>query len=130
MLRRIGSVKSLSKILFSPNLPQSLPLAYGDVFYAEGNDEILFAIPYVDDDLYESQDFSFEFTVGGVRSGLNYLTDDLKSVLDPMDTARTPVIANPMNTNECGKFLTRSTYDPITESLTTPKEMHHSNNTP
>lgn len=81
---------------------------YNDVFYDEGNDEILFAIPYVDDDLFESQDFSFEFTVGGVRSGLNYLTDDLKSVMDPMDTARTPVIANPLNTNECGKFLTAS----------------------
>ena len=82
--------------------------SYNDVFYNEGNDEILFAIPYIDDDLFESQDFSFEFTVGGVRSGLNYLTDDLKAAIDASDTARNPVIANPLNPNECGKFLTAS----------------------
>ena len=96
----------LAGLLSNPDY--ALESSYSDVFYDEGNDEILFAIPYVDDDLFESQDFSFEFTVGGVRSGLNYLTDDLKAAMDANDTARSPVIANPLNTNECGKFLTAS----------------------
>ena len=82
--------------------------SYQDVFYNEGNDEVIFAIPYVDDDLFESQDFSFEMTAGGVRSGLNYLTDDFQAAMDANDTARGPVLSNPLNTDECGKFLTAS----------------------
>jgi len=86
----------------------SLMDEYSDIFYNEGNDEIIFAIPYLDDDLNESQDFSFEMTVGGVVSGLNYLTDDFQGGIDPLDTERTPVTQNPLNTDEVGKYLTSS----------------------
>jgi len=81
---------------------------YSDVFYSEGNDEIIFAIPYLNDNLLESQDFSFEMTLGGVVSGLNYLTDDFKSNLDPADSVRQAVLQNPLNQDEVGKFLTTS----------------------
>ncbi len=81
---------------------------YRDVFYSEGNDEILFAIPYIDDNANESQDFSFEFTAGGVRSGLNYLTNEFIAAIDPADTERIPVLRNPLNQAEVGKFITQS----------------------
>lgn len=81
---------------------------YADVFYSEGNDEILFAIPYIDDNANESQDFSFEMTAGGVRSGLNYLTTDFIGAIDPADTERIPVLRSPNNPLEVGKFLAQS----------------------
>lgn len=82
---------------------------YRDVFYTEGNSEVIFAIPYLNDDANESQDFSYEMTAFGVRAGLNYLTDDFKTTLNvATDTLRAPVIVSPNNTNECGKYLTSS----------------------
>lgn len=86
----------------------SLEDDYKNVFYNEGNDEIIFAIPYVNDDINESQDFSFEMTAGGVRSGLNYLTDDFIAKMDPLDSARTPVLQNQLVPAEAAKFLTTS----------------------
>lgn len=90
------------------NTAYDLEENYEDIFYNEGNDEIIFAIPYVNDNLLESQDFSFEMTAGGVRAGLNYLTDNFISGMDPADTVRNPVISNPLVPVECGKFLTSS----------------------
>jgi hypothetical protein len=83
---------------------------YNDVFYNEMNSEIIFAIPYINDDANESQDFSFEMTVGGVVSGLNFGTDDLIASIDPADTERQGVIFNLNSsfTEETGKFLTSS----------------------
>ena len=86
----------------------SLEANYADVFYNEGNSEVLFAIPYLDDDANESQDFSYEMTNLGAVSGLNYITDDFKLNLNPDDTLRSPVLMNPLNENEVGKFLTQS----------------------
>ncbi|MBT6236056.1 MAG: RagB/SusD family nutrient uptake outer membrane protein [Bacteroidetes bacterium] len=86
----------------------SLMSDYSDVFYQEGNNEILFAIPYVNDDVNESQDFSYEMTAFGVRAGLNYLTDDFKNSMSPDDTLRAPVIVSSNNANETGKYLTTS----------------------
>jgi len=86
----------------------SLMPEYRDVFYAEGNDEILFAIPYINDNASESQDFSFEMTAGGVVSGLNYLTNEFIAAIDPADTERIAVLRNPTNQAEVGKFITNS----------------------
>lgn len=86
----------------------SLQDNYYDVFYNEGNDEIVFAIPYIDDNLEESQDYSFEMTKGGSVSGLDFLTDNLNAALDPLDTERNSVIVNPDDTRANGKFLTKS----------------------
>jgi len=81
---------------------------YNDVFYAEGNDEIIFAIPYFNDDANEAQDFSFEMTNGGVVSGLNYITDDFNANYSPDETVRTETLYNPLVPAEVGKFLTTS----------------------
>lgn len=96
----------LASLIANPNL--ALEPNYNDVFYNEGNREIIFAIPYLDDDINESQDYSFEFTAGGVRSGLNYLTDDFINNMDGSDLERNSVLINPSNDEEVGKFLTAS----------------------
>lgn len=101
-----GAESLLAGLIANPSY--SLETNYNDVFYSEGNDEILFAIPYLDDDIIESQDYSFEMTNGGVRSGLNYLTDDFIANMNPADTARNAVLQNPLNTAEVGKYLTKS----------------------
>ena len=92
------------------NTDYALQDDYNDVFYSEMNSEIIFAIPYLNDDINESQDFSFEMTVGGVVSGLNFGTDDLIASIDPADTERQGVIFNLNSsfTEETGKFLTSS----------------------
>ncbi len=101
-----GAASLLNEIVSSGTY--ALQDEYADVFFSEGNNEILFAIPYLDDDLNESQDFSFEMTVGGVRSGLNFITDNLAAAFDPEDTERIAVLVNPLVSDETGKYLTRS----------------------
>lgn len=81
---------------------------YSDVFYSEKNSEIMFAIPYINDDVNESQDFSFEMTQGGQVSGLDFVTDNLAGAINPLDTERIPVLINPLDTKANGKFLSTS----------------------
>ena len=81
---------------------------YNDVFYNEGNDEVIFAIRYLDDDANEGQDFSFEFTVGGRVAGLNYPTDDFRAGVEEADTIRPLTYYAPNAPEENGKFVTRS----------------------
>ena len=101
-----GAKSLLDEVIASGNY--ALQDEYRDVFFNEGNNEILFAIPFLDDDLNESQDFSFEMTIGGVRSGLNFVTDNLVAAIEPEDVERTAVIINPLVPGESAKFLTQS----------------------
>ncbi len=81
---------------------------YRDVFYDELNEEIIFAIQYIEDNAEESQDFSLEFTALGRASGLNYITDNFKNSVDPADSIRAAVLYNPDNPAEVGKFIASS----------------------
>lgn len=82
---------------------------YNDVFYQEENEEIIFAIPYLDDNANEAQDFSFEMTEGGRVSGLNYPTDDFIASVDPADNRVTTFYNySSVQREEVGKFITRS----------------------
>ena len=54
---------------------------YSNVFKVEGNDEILFAIPYTNDSQFESQTFSIEMTSSGGASGLNYITNNFRTFM-------------------------------------------------
>lgn len=81
---------------------------YNDVFYNELNDEIIFAIEYLDDNTNDSQDFSLEFTALGLASGLNYATDNLSASFAIEDSIRSKVTFNQENTLEVGKFITAS----------------------
>ena len=102
-----SSAKGLLDQLVS-DADYSLVDNYHDVFYNELNSEIIFAIEYVNDDVSESQDFSLEFTALGVASGLNYVTDNFKNSIDPVDTVRMATLYNPSNDAEVGKFITSS----------------------
>jgi hypothetical protein len=84
---------------------------YRDVFYNEGNDEIIFAIPYINDNELDSQDFSAEMqSATGRTAGLNFVTTDLIANYDPNDLIRRSVIQNIAENkpNECGKYLSNS----------------------
>ncbi len=101
-----GAKPLLSELILSG--AYSLETEYYDVFYSEGNNEIIFAIPYLDDDANEGQDYSFEMTAGGAVSGLNYITNDFNDHFDADEVARDTTLYNPDNTAEVGKFLTVS----------------------
>ncbi len=67
----------------------SLQANFKDIFYNEGNDEIVFAIGYIEDS-NESQNFSAEWlNAVGRTSGVNYVTEDAKLALDAMGGDRT-----------------------------------------
>lgn len=90
------------------NTDYSLQDEYSDVFYSELNEEIIFAIQFLNDNSAESQDFSYEFTKLGRTSGLNYVTDDFKANVDVADNERIAVLYNPEDVKENGKFITTS----------------------
>ncbi len=68
----------------------ALESEFKDVFYNEGNDEVIFSIGYVPDDNKDSQNFSTEWlNAVGRTSGVNYVTNDAVAALDAMGGNRT-----------------------------------------
>ena len=68
----------------------SLMSNFNDVFYTELNSEIIFAIGYVATPSSDSQNFSAEWMNGvGRTSGVNYVTDDAKTVIGASGGDRT-----------------------------------------
>lgn len=68
----------------------SLETEFKDVFYNEGNGEVIFAIGYASDDANNSQTFSAEWlNAVGRSSGVNYVTDEAVAALDAMGGNRT-----------------------------------------
>lgn len=101
-----GAASVLSSLIATGDY--SLEADYNDVFYSEGNAEVIFAIPYLDDDSNESQDYSFEMTAGGAVSGLNYVTDDFIGSVTADELIRSITLFNPSNPAETGKWMTQS----------------------
>ena len=63
---------------------------FKDVFYNEGNDEVIFSIGYLSDDTDDSQNFSSEWlNAVGRTSGVNYVTDEAVTALDALGGDRT-----------------------------------------
>ncbi len=61
----------------------SLESNFNDVFYSEGNNEVIFAVGYAQDDNNNSQNFSAEWlNAVGRTAGVNYLTTEAKIALD------------------------------------------------
>ena len=81
---------------------------YRDVFYSERNDEIIFAIQFVDDNENDSQDFSLEMTALGRAAGINFATDDFIDALTEADSMRAAVLFDPEDMAAVGKYLTSS----------------------
>ncbi|GAA4848813.1 RagB/SusD family nutrient uptake outer membrane protein [Algivirga pacifica] len=79
---------------------------FNDVFYNELNDEIIFAIQYLDDNEAESQIFSLEFTALGKASGLNYATNDLQDLYVAEDLRLATTLTE--DKRATAKFLTQS----------------------
>ncbi|TDQ32416.1 RagB/SusD family nutrient uptake outer membrane protein [Zeaxanthinibacter enoshimensis] len=68
----------------------SLESNFNDIFYNEGNNEVIFAIGYNPGVETDSQDFSAEFMNGvGRTSGVNYVTDEARAILDEKGGNRT-----------------------------------------
>lgn len=80
---------------------------YKDVFYAEQNKEIIFAIGYKDNDANEGQDFSFEMTLQG-GTAYNFLEDNFRADVDVLDIERSAVLFNPNDQFTIGKYLPTS----------------------
>lgn len=61
----------------------ALEADFKDVFYAEGNNEVIFSVGYIGDDTNDSQSFSTEWlNAVGRTSGVNYVTADARASLD------------------------------------------------
>jgi len=68
----------------------SLETNFKDIFFNEGNSEVLFVIGYNGDDALNSQNFSAEWlNAVGRTSGVNYATPDSKEALDNFGGNRT-----------------------------------------
>ncbi len=65
---------------------------FNDIFYSEGNDEVIFAIGFVPSTANDSQNFSAEWlNAVGRTSGVNYVTDEAVAVLDALGGDRAGV---------------------------------------
>ncbi len=63
---------------------------FKDVFFAEGNNEVIFAVGYVGDETNDSQSFSTEMlNAVGRTAGVNYVTDEAVAFLDEFGGNRT-----------------------------------------
>ncbi len=88
-LNRYGEAQSLLESVMNPARGFSLENNFKDVFYNEGNNEIIFAIGYLGDS-QDSQNFSAEWlNAVGRTSGVNYVTDEAKVALDALGGNRT-----------------------------------------
>ncbi|MEL4308654.1 RagB/SusD family nutrient uptake outer membrane protein [Joostella sp. CR20] len=63
---------------------------FQDVFYTEGNDEVIFAVGYTSDLVSDSQNISAEWLNSvGRTSGMNYVTTEARAALDEFGGDRT-----------------------------------------
>tara|TARA_R110002073_G_scaffold108336_2_gene243323 strand:- start:2430 stop:3899 length:1470 start_codon:yes stop_codon:yes gene_type:complete len=89
-LNRYGEAQSLCEDIMNPSRGFVLENDFRDIFYSEGNDEVIFAIGYVAGSNDDSQNFSAEWlNAVGRTSGVNYMTTDAKTSLDTNGGNRT-----------------------------------------
>lgn len=87
-LGNYGEAKTLCESVVGAGF--SLEPEFKDVFYSEGNNEVIFAIGYVGDDSKDSQNFSTEWlNAVGRTAGVNYVTNEAKAFLDENGGNRT-----------------------------------------
>jgi len=68
----------------------ALEANFKDIFFSEGNSEVIFAVGYVSDDTNDSQNFSAEWlNAVGRTTGVNYVTEEAKAALDALGGNRT-----------------------------------------
>lgn len=83
-----GEAKTLCESVMGAGF--SLESDFKDVFYSEGNNEVIFAVGYEADNNNDSQNFSAEWlNAVGRTSGVNYVTDEAVAFLDEKGGDRT-----------------------------------------
>ena len=76
-----SAAKTLCESVMSAGF--SLEPEFKDVFYSEGNNEVIFAVGYISDDAKDSQSFSTEWlNAVGRSAGVNYVTNEAVAFLD------------------------------------------------
>ena len=117
----------LCEAVLNPASGYTLQTNYNDIFYNEGNSEIIFAIEYQENLANDAQTFSLEFTYNGRVRGLNYATDELVTALtDFGGTARTATsvisedgsgvdttVPADIRNYRCGKFVGTPVSNPL-----------------
>ena len=89
-LGRHGEAQSLLESILSPARGFDLEADFKDIFYNEGNDEVIFSIGFLEGDNNNSQNFSAEWlNAVGRTSGVNYVTLDAIAALDALGGSRT-----------------------------------------
>jgi len=89
-LGRYSEAQTLLESVMDPARGFGLQTNFKDIFYNEGNNEVLFAIGYLPDTRNDSQNFSTEWlNAVGRTSGVNYATLDAKTALDTYGGNRT-----------------------------------------
>ena len=82
-LGRYGEAQSLCESIMAPSRGFALESDFRDIFYNEGNNEVIFAIGFVEGSNDDSQNFSAEWlNAVGRTSGVNYVTADARASLD------------------------------------------------
>ncbi|MFY0602982.1 MAG: RagB/SusD family nutrient uptake outer membrane protein [Flavobacteriaceae bacterium] len=82
-LGRYGEAQALCEDIMTPGRGFSLESDFRNIFYNEGNDEVIFAIGFESGNNLDSQNFSAEWlNAVGRTSGVNYVTADARASLD------------------------------------------------
>ena len=89
-LGRYSEAQTLLESVMDNSRGFGLETNFKDIFYNEGNNEVLFAIGYLADTRNDSQNFSTEWlNAVGRTSGVNYVSLDAKTALDTYGGNRT-----------------------------------------
>ena len=103
-LGRYSEAQTLLEGIMSPSRGFALENDFKDVFYNEGNNEVIFAIGYVPSSNDDSQNFSAEWlNAVGRTSGVNYVSMDAKAFLDANGGNRT-VLSYREDVAQAGKY--------------------------
>ncbi|MCI2228231.1 RagB/SusD family nutrient uptake outer membrane protein [Polaribacter sp. MSW13] len=103
-LGRYGEAQSLLESIMNPSRGFELEDDFKDVFYDEGNEEVIFAIGYVPSSNDDSQSFSAEWLNSvGRTSGVNYVSLDAKASLDANGGNRT-ALSYREDQSQAGKY--------------------------
>ena len=89
-LGEYSQAQTLCESIMNPARGFSLESNFKDVFYSEGNDEVIFAIGYEPDLIKDSQGFSSEWlNAVGYTAGVNYVTAEMREAFDQFGGERT-----------------------------------------
>ncbi len=89
-LGRYGEAQTLCEDIMNPSRGFALESNFRDIFFNEGNGEVIFAIGYLSGSNDDSQSFSAEWLNSvGRSSGVNYVTADARASLDANGGNRT-----------------------------------------